>query len=73
MGLAGGLEGPGRAGSAASGWSRRGAPSRPILHLQCAAEMEIVLIYSFLACRVIGDGSKRNNLPLPYIFWGVWK
>lgn len=42
-------------------------------YLQCAAEIEIILISSFLACRGIDDGNRRNNLPLLCIFLGVWK
>lgn len=41
-GQAGGPEGPGGAGSAALGWSRRGAPSRLTPHLQGAAGREVI-------------------------------
>lgn len=41
-GPGGRTESPGGAGSAALGWSRRGAPSRLIPHLQGAARREII-------------------------------
>lgn len=64
VGLVGGLEG---------GRAKRGAPSRPLPHLQCAAEMEVVSIHSFLARCGIDDRRKRNSLPWLCIFWRVWK